>query len=926
MGRQLRWIPLVGVLVAACGKGTEPNPPNPPPTNVVATVEVAPPSASLQVPETVQLTATPKTSAGAVVAGKTATWSSSAASVASVSGAGLVTAVGAGTATISASIDGKTGTATVAVTQVLGGPVVAQGTIGAAGGTVGTADVGVSVAAGAFTASRTITIIRDTLTENEFGTNSASALFRLDGFPSATATDVRVRIRLTKPLEGQGAIVAGRPTLVQGDVDTTLMGYWFHQATESSGYLVATIPITGRAVASNGPAAAAGKIDIPSFAEAAVVSGLINVVRQPSSAGHFAGWGLGGGAITADIARRLDKTLRYMEEAHTAISGLGYTFAHRTAWPMQVYVTNAMPANWLGAYYAASAWPIDRNAGYIAMRANKVDEPFFGGTAIHEFFHFTQWGFQNPADWTSYGARNWFNEAASTWMEGSHPSVAQPYNAPIAMGWRDSLYAGFSASMTGSSGYGRAPLLKYVEDRWGKAKVREMYVSMQNGMTPIAAFLANIPEPPAVWWPDLLTKLLTGTLYPWPPNQVLPNEDPTDPFAAMQPLDVYTDALPVAIDLNGLGANIQRIRRDSTRFGPQYQLPVYLETGAASGELLLLVGPANGTAHHAKIGQGDTVLVPATALRDYTRSILVVVAQTAPVAPYQTTTPFDLVADLRLPEGDYYFPTFRDLNDGVRITCVPANLTETVDIEDNAESIFSLMSQGGTWKRKAPVGTAVPTYEWTPTPEFADTLRKYQFTLASVAGLKSRVHDSVIVTARMTLNWSATTAPQPAVPARINWIWLLVPASALPFLFRRRRRWLAAAVPLVMTFSLVACGVGLISYTWDESFELRFGKFRYTADPANPNSVQLALTEGRGTTTFTNYRSEHWVYIKDAQGNKTDSTKTTCTGTGSATYRLDGAVYPDGVKPPTAPTVVDILSRATGIDRDRIAERVKPPF
>ena len=81
----------------------------------VATVEVTPGSVSLVVGGTVQLTATPKDAAGQPLTGRTITWGSSASLVASVSGTGFVTAVGAGPATITATSEGKSGTASVTV-------------------------------------------------------------------------------------------------------------------------------------------------------------------------------------------------------------------------------------------------------------------------------------------------------------------------------------------------------------------------------------------------------------------------------------------------------------------------------------------------------------------------------------------------------------------------------------------------------------------------------------------------------------------------------------------------------------------------------------------------------------------------------------------------------------------------------------------
>jgi hypothetical protein len=81
----------------------------------VATVEVTPGSANLVVGGTVQLTATPKDAAGQPLTGRTITWGTNASLVATVSSAGLVTGVGAGPATITATSEGKSGTASVTV-------------------------------------------------------------------------------------------------------------------------------------------------------------------------------------------------------------------------------------------------------------------------------------------------------------------------------------------------------------------------------------------------------------------------------------------------------------------------------------------------------------------------------------------------------------------------------------------------------------------------------------------------------------------------------------------------------------------------------------------------------------------------------------------------------------------------------------------
>ena len=91
------------------------------PTEDVYSLTVTPASSSLAIGGTQQLTATLKGLSGAVLTGRIVTWSSSSASVATVSTSGLVTAIGAGNATITATSEGKSGTAQVTVTSAGGG-------------------------------------------------------------------------------------------------------------------------------------------------------------------------------------------------------------------------------------------------------------------------------------------------------------------------------------------------------------------------------------------------------------------------------------------------------------------------------------------------------------------------------------------------------------------------------------------------------------------------------------------------------------------------------------------------------------------------------------------------------------------------------------------------------------------------------------
>jgi hypothetical protein len=84
-------------------------------TLLLASVTVSPASATVTVGQTLQLVATLKDAVGSVLSG-TVSWASSNSAVATVSGSGLVTGVAAGSATVTATSGGVTGSAGVAVT------------------------------------------------------------------------------------------------------------------------------------------------------------------------------------------------------------------------------------------------------------------------------------------------------------------------------------------------------------------------------------------------------------------------------------------------------------------------------------------------------------------------------------------------------------------------------------------------------------------------------------------------------------------------------------------------------------------------------------------------------------------------------------------------------------------------------------------
>jgi uncharacterized protein YjdB len=110
---------VTAIALAACGGDSSPTgTSNVPPAVQVASLVVTPATANSPVGGTVTFAAVAKDAQGRDLAGRIITWTSDAQSVATVSKAGVATAVGAGSARITATSEGKSADATFTVSPI----------------------------------------------------------------------------------------------------------------------------------------------------------------------------------------------------------------------------------------------------------------------------------------------------------------------------------------------------------------------------------------------------------------------------------------------------------------------------------------------------------------------------------------------------------------------------------------------------------------------------------------------------------------------------------------------------------------------------------------------------------------------------------------------------------------------------------------
>ena len=110
---------LMSVLAACGGGGGGGDSGSTEPVRTTTSVTVTSPTLTPKQGDTVQLTAVARDQFGSVMAGKTATWTSSAPTVATVSAAGLLQALAGGSVTATATIDGVSGTLALTITPRL---------------------------------------------------------------------------------------------------------------------------------------------------------------------------------------------------------------------------------------------------------------------------------------------------------------------------------------------------------------------------------------------------------------------------------------------------------------------------------------------------------------------------------------------------------------------------------------------------------------------------------------------------------------------------------------------------------------------------------------------------------------------------------------------------------------------------------------
>ncbi len=207
---------------------------------------------------------------------------------------------------------------------------------------------------------------------------------------------------------------------------------------------------------------------------------------------------------------------QYLEDAYTKISGLGFSYARRTKWPIDVYIADL--ADNIDGYHCPSRWGL--NSSFLEINRKHLSKQTpMKTTSIHEFFHFVQYLYDDRffiTRATFTAPHHWFNEACAVWSE---ELVTNSQYISEAKG-PDTVKFPFNGLQAGSEvnasdhGYGMSAFVKYIVKKYSQNVLVNIYDKLYAGKHVVDAINQNTNDMLFIDYNLFLQQYAHGQLYP----------------------------------------------------------------------------------------------------------------------------------------------------------------------------------------------------------------------------------------------------------------------------------------------------------------------------------------------------------------------------------------------------------------------------
>jgi len=396
--------------------------------------------------------------------------------------------------------------------------LVESGTIGPGGGTFGNEDFSLSVPPGAFgfEAQLKLYVSAD---DQPFEEDQITDTYRLEGVPTNISQPLEVRIRYRGTLSDSACLAAGGEGVAYGSGES-LIHYRLYQAADSSGYLVARLPVQENPRSLRRARDLTGCVADGSLGYGLLVLfGLRHYYYHVTSAGHFLIW------YPIDRVLLIDDLDTYLEAAYDTCLAMGFRYHHKKRWPQEVYL---FPDGLMHSSEYGEFNPIQDSEGpcleyFIFNRDNFSDAnlPQIRMSAGREFFDMLLFSY-NPSypnvSSSIIPNQEWFDCAVESWSEEKFTDAAGHVPADFRSHEMEP-FAGLELfeDMSGEQRHGRgmAALVKYLTapDRFGDRVLAPIYGRIVNSEIPARAIVEHIDEYPNVWWPEFFRRYVGGEIY-----------------------------------------------------------------------------------------------------------------------------------------------------------------------------------------------------------------------------------------------------------------------------------------------------------------------------------------------------------------------------------------------------------------------------
>ncbi|MGE5797713.1 MAG: hypothetical protein ACM34N_13085 [Ignavibacteria bacterium] len=380
--------------------------------------------------------------------------------------------------------------------------LISSGTIGPNGGEITADELTINIPSSSFSSATEIKIY-SSQTEKPFGENQISKTYKIDNLPSDYIKAIEIALKYSNgSTADKHFLVLGQETFTEGKIITT---YSHIYSTDTNNVLTCCIPVPQQENV-------IGKTSADNQQSLIILS--VNSLYYLSPGNHF--------AITSPINAEANSIIRlgdYLEEAYQKVLDLGFNYDERTNWPVEILIKDLGPET---DAYTSCSW-FGNNYGYIEFNTQLLNDlAKLRVTAGHEFFHLIQYLYDTRSGITKSGwasMHHWVNEAAAAWFEEKFSEIPGYTSDAILEAPYYSL-DGMQVSPYDNNGklvenfysfcYGRAPIIKYLVNKYGEEIIIKIFNDIKNGKHPVEAVCQHHPKD---WWEDFLKELILGNVY-----------------------------------------------------------------------------------------------------------------------------------------------------------------------------------------------------------------------------------------------------------------------------------------------------------------------------------------------------------------------------------------------------------------------------